>query len=134
LTSSTPSFFCACDRCGGFLYCFHRQWHVSLCPLHCTSGIGNIGACLRPRRVLGSDKPGARVATVALTSSSASIVLDDCLDASTSSSLVLSLMRHHLWHPPWCAHGFVCAFLIFGNLDSYSLTICDVPAVTAGGC
>jgi hypothetical protein len=55
-----------------------------LCPLPYTSDIGNIGACLHPRCILGSGKPGARVATAALTSSSASI------------SPTTALMRHRL--------------------------------------
>jgi hypothetical protein len=94
-TSSAPSFFCACDHRGGLLCWSLRKWCVWLCPLPCTSGIGNIGACLHPRLVLGCGKPGAHIATAALISSSASIFLpDDCLDASPSSSTMLSLMRH----------------------------------------
>jgi len=60
----------------------HRQWCVKLCPLPCTSGIVNIGACLRPlthSRVSG--KPDPHTAMVVLTSSLAFIfLLDDYLD------------------------------------------------------
>jgi hypothetical protein len=89
---------------GGLLCWSLRQWRVWLCPLPCTSSIGNISACLRPRRVLESGKPDARVVTVSLTSSSVSFFLpDDYLDTSPFSSTSLSLMRHRLWRPPWCA-------------------------------
>jgi hypothetical protein len=74
-----------------------------------------------PRRVLGSGKPDARIATAALTSSSALIFLpDNYLSASLSLSTALSLMCHHLlWRPPSCAYGFICGSLVFSNLDSY---------------
>ena len=57
---------------------------------------------------------------MALTSSSASIFLpDNYLDTSPSLSMALSLMCHHLWHPPWCGHNFMCGSLIFCNPNSY---------------
>ena len=68
-SASYPSPFCAATivetSSAGPLH--STTW---LCALPCTSGIGNTGACLRPRRATGSDKPGTRLGLGSLTASS----------------------------------------------------------------